>query len=398
MASLSLASAWTWLLLIVAGLAVIAAVSLGTFWVYLWVRYVPKVARMFQQPPMFRPLVTDPDPGGEDVRFLTADGLELAGTYYPAETPNRAGVVVFCHEFLGDRHSAYNYVGHLRARGFDLFAFDFRNHGESASEPGLVQLQWLSDRELTDLHAALAYVRSRPDADPAGVGLFGVSRGGATALFVTAEDPGIWGVATDGAFPTRSTMLAYVHKWAIILVKPWSIRIMPGFVYRWVAWSARVYTERRLNRVFPRLESMIGKIPPRPWLAIHGANDSYIGPDIARELIGLAGRGAPVELWLVPKAKHNRCREVAPEAYRDRVAGFFTAHAPRRATPTPEVTAASPPLNIAVSSSRREPAESRVAVEVHLTPPPPASRADSLIAGTAASASLGTGSGAADLR
>jgi pimeloyl-ACP methyl ester carboxylesterase len=330
MALFALAPPLVWLLVILASVAAFAALGLGLFWVYIWVRYVPKVARMFQQPPMFRPLVSDPDPGGEDVRFRTTDGLELAGTYYRAETPSRIGVVVFCHEFLGDRHSAYAYVGKLRARGFDLFVFDFRNHGDSQAEPGLVQLQWLSDRELNDLRAALAYVRSRPDADAAGVGLFGVSRGGSTALYVTAEDPGVWAVATDGAYPTRSTMLSYVHKWAIILVKPWSIAIMPRFVYRWVAWSARVYTERRLNRVFPRLESMIGKIPPRPWLAIHGANDSYIGPEIARELIGLAGPGAPVDVWFVPKAKHNRCREVAPEAYHERLASFFLSHAPRR--------------------------------------------------------------------
>ena len=55
----------------------------------------------------------------------------------------------------------------LRSLGFDLFSFDFRNHGESAAEAGLIQLQWLSDRELTDLRAALAYLRTRPDADPA---------------------------------------------------------------------------------------------------------------------------------------------------------------------------------------------------------------------------------------
>ena len=331
MASLTLASLLVWSLWILAGLIVVPAVALGLFWFYIWVRYVPKVADMFQQPPIFRPLVSSADPGGEDVRFLTTDGLELVGSYYRAKTPNRVGTIVFCHEFLGDRHSAYAYVGHLRSSGFDLFTFDFRNHGESEAEPGLVQLQWLSDRELTDLRAALTYLRGRADYDPAGLGLFGVSRGGGSALFVTAEDPGIWGVATDGAFPTRTTMLAYVSRFAPILVHRWSLKFMPSFIPRLVAWSARIRTERQLNRVFPRLESMIPKIPPRPWLAIHGARDSYIGPDIARDLVRRAGPRAPFELWLVPKAKHNRCREIDPEGYRDRVTSFFIRYAPRRA-------------------------------------------------------------------
>ena len=80
----------------------------------------------------------------------------------------RAGVVVFCHEFLGDRWSFQPYTDGLRDLGFDLFTFDFRNHGTSATEPGYEPLQWVSDREVRDLRAALAYLRSRPDRDPAG--------------------------------------------------------------------------------------------------------------------------------------------------------------------------------------------------------------------------------------
>jgi hypothetical protein len=66
---------------------------------------------------------------------------------------------------------------------------------------------------------------------------------------------------------------------------------------------------------------------------IHGEKDSYIGPDIARALLAVAGE--PKELWIVSKAKHNRCREVAGEAYSDRVAGFFLANAPRVTKPVP---------------------------------------------------------------
>jgi pimeloyl-ACP methyl ester carboxylesterase len=128
-------------------------------------------------------------------------------------------------------------------------------------------------------------------------------------------------------------MLAYVHRWAKILVAPWSQRIMPKFVYRWVAWSSRVYTERQLGRVFPRLESVVKQIPPRPWLAIHGEKDSYIGPEIAADLVRRTGAGAPTELWVVPRAKHNRCREADPEGYRRRVAEFFTRSAPRVVRP-----------------------------------------------------------------
>jgi hypothetical protein len=43
-------------------------------------------------------------------------------------------------------------------------------------------------------------------------------------------------------------------------------------------------------------------------------------------------------LWIVRKAKHNRCREVDPCGYRERVEGFFRRFAPRRpaAPPAPD--------------------------------------------------------------
>ena len=82
------------------------------------------------------------------------------------------GVVVFCHEYLSDRWSASRYADYLRDLGFDLFSFDFRSHGESESDPPYSPLQWVTDHELADLDEALAYLSSRPDADPAGVALF----------------------------------------------------------------------------------------------------------------------------------------------------------------------------------------------------------------------------------
>ncbi len=45
-------------------------------------------------------------------------------------------MIVYCHEYLSDRWSYHPYVDHLRDLGFDLFTFDFRNHGESENEPG----------------------------------------------------------------------------------------------------------------------------------------------------------------------------------------------------------------------------------------------------------------------
>src|SRR5262249_42927257 len=158
--------------------------------------------------------------------------LRLSGSYLRARTDQRAGVFVYCHEYLSDRWSFDPYIDHLRDHGFDLFAFDFRGHGTSASEPGYSPMHWASDREVRDLRAALAYLRSRPGHDSAGFGLFGVSRGGTTALLVAARERDVWGVVTDGAFPTTGMMVSFSLRWTELYIKsPFLQRLIPRWLY-----------------------------------------------------------------------------------------------------------------------------------------------------------------------
>lgn len=321
-------------LLIAAGIFVLVLVA---FLLYIWVKYSPIIARIFEESPVFKPPKAEPLTGGDEVRFPTADGLTLTGTYLKTSAPSRAGVIVFCHEFLGNRGSAALYGGFIQELGFDLFSFDFRNHGDSDPEPAYTGLQWASSRETRDLKAALAYLRNRDDADPAGVGLFGISRGGSAAISVASRDPRVWGVLTDGAFGTKTTMLSYMRRWAEIYVSNEHLwRLLPNWFYHFAGWCARKKTERRLSRKFLDVERDIARIAPRPLLMIHGDKDNYIGPDIARALFAMARD--PKELWVVPKAKHNRCREVDPVGYRERVSSFFRRFAPRRPPSTPNAT------------------------------------------------------------
>ena len=70
---------------------------------------------------------------GERVTFPTTNGLDLCGRIYrQVHTPPR-GVILFCPEMEGDSTSAMFYCEGLLSAGFDVFAFDFRNQGESES-------------------------------------------------------------------------------------------------------------------------------------------------------------------------------------------------------------------------------------------------------------------------
>ena len=82
----------------------------------------------------------------------------------------------------------------------------------------------------------------------------------------------------------------------------------------------------------------MARLAPRPWLMIHGERDTYIGPEIAQRPV--RSRQGPKELWLVPEAKHNRCRETDPDAYAAQAPGFSRTIRPRRplAAPTEVVS------------------------------------------------------------
>ena len=301
---------------------------------YLSIKYTPEIVRKFELQPLFVPLRIGPLEMGEPVNFRSLDGIRLSGRYLRARTAKRVGVLVYCHEYLSDCWSFHPYVDYLRDLGYDIFAFDFRNHGTSARDPSYHPLQWTSDREVADLRAALQYLRARPDHDSAGFGLFGVSRGGTTALIAAVDEPDVWGIITDGAFPTRLTMVTYIIRWSEIYVRsPLLLSVVPMWLYNLLARVGRRRSERRHNCCFLEVETAVRRLGLRPWLMIHGERDAYIGPDIARALFD-CGRG-PKELWLVPEAKHNRCREREPEAYTARILDFLDRIGPRRLNPIP---------------------------------------------------------------
>nr|WP_303652493.1 alpha/beta fold hydrolase [Paludisphaera mucosa] len=317
------------MLIALAVLATIPVVALGGFLVATIWLYCPVIRRIFEDRPVFQPLKVKPDDLGEPAAFASSDGLTLRGSYFKARTDARVGVLVFCHEFLSDRWSYAPYLDHLRDRGFDVFSFDFRSHGASAVDPAYEPLQYASNHEVDDLRSALAYLRSRPDRDLSGYGLFGVSRGGGAALLVAADEPDVWGVVTDGAFPTRGTMTSYIVRWAEIYVRcRWFLALVPRFIFATLGDVARAGTERTRNCHYPSVERAVARLTPRPWLQIHGQRDVYIGTDIAHEFFARARE--PKEQWMVADAKHNRCRESAPEAYAWRLGAYVDRHAPRR--------------------------------------------------------------------
>ena len=287
-------------------------------------RYLHHLVRIFQEKPLFIAPRGQPIPEAEDVRFRTPDGLTLAGCYLRGVRPRR-GVILFGLEFGSNRWSCLPYCEHLLEAGYDVFSFETRGQGDSECQPGYEPLQWVTDFEVSDAKAALAYLKGRPDADPHGVGFFGISKGAGAGLFAAVGDPHVRCCVTDGVFGVYTTLVPYMRHWFRIYNNRLLIQaLIPTWYYGMVGLSGLRRVQRVRGCRFPLLEKVLPRLAPRPLLMIHGGADTYIKPEMARALFARAQE--PKELWVVEGAKHNQALVTHGEEYRRRVREFFDKH------------------------------------------------------------------------
>jgi pimeloyl-ACP methyl ester carboxylesterase len=318
---------WLGIGLILGAILTIALLALVIF-IYLRWNYLEHVIRIFQEKPIFIIPRGQPVPDAEEIHFPTAGGLTLCGSYFRASTTNawkRHGVILFGLEYGSNRWSCLPYCENLLANGFDVFTFECRNQGDSDAQPDYEPLQWVTNHEVEDFHAALNYLKSRSDGDPRGIGFFGISKGGGAGLLAAARDPYVRCFVTDGIFATHATMVPYMRRWiSIYSDRYWIQELLPTCFYSWMGYAGL----RRIGRIrgckFPYLERAMAKLSPRPLLMIHGGSDTYIKPDMARKIFEHAR--PPKEFWLVEGAKHNQAIQVAGEEYQQRVLEFFLEH------------------------------------------------------------------------
>jgi hypothetical protein len=87
---------------------------------------------------------------------------------------------------------------------------------------------------MIDFQTAIAYLKSRADRDPRGVGLFGLSKGASAGLMLAAQDEYVRCFVVDGVFATVTTMVPYMKQFVLIYTKmPWMIPLLPDWYLRY---------------------------------------------------------------------------------------------------------------------------------------------------------------------
>ena len=246
----------------------------------------------------------EPIEEGEEVRFETQDGSVLSGTHLHRLTEASRGTIVYSHELNGDRWNALAYVEHLRAEGFDVFTFDYRNHGRNESQCRWDDAFAVTEVDVADLRAAIHAAMAKSSQKDPVVGIVGVGKGAAIALCTANEEPAVRGLLLD------------------------SIQPLPGTAVSGHSGNKRCVWSRFFNRFLRRSPANpidVALAAPNvrvPVLFVHGRNDVHVSLDAVRTLASqVAGQ---CQLWVVPGARHAEAIQVDRTSYRRRSVRFLT--------------------------------------------------------------------------
>ena len=299
---------------IIVGVIIICAIVLSEVIMHLVL--VPRIVSHFERMPNFKVEPGEPDEIALPVSFTTSDGLNLQACHYHHDDEPPRGVIVFCHELKGNRWTGIRYCHALYHAGFDILAFDFRNHGDSDHQPGYQPLHWATDYEIEDVLSAIRYVKESPELRHLPIGLFGVSRGGTAALVAAERVRDVECLVCDSTFSVDSLMAHHAKRWAELFVSPSILKLVPDWHVRRTLILVRNRSQKRRGVNYANVEQEIYKLRDRSILFVAGGSDTYVPSTIADELQQRIGAG---EVWKVPKAKHNKPREIATEEYDRRV-------------------------------------------------------------------------------
>jgi uncharacterized protein len=245
-----------------------------------------------------RAVVPTPNLGAahEDVSFTTSDGLRLEGWFVPSR--NGATVIAFPGRSGPQKHARM-----LVANGYGVLLFDRRGEGASEGDPNT--FGWVGDR---DLHAATAYLRSRPDVDPDRIGGIGLSVGGEMLIHAAAHSDAFKAIVSEGAsgqsirdqFVNTSTLDAILGYSAVTAATALFTSTMPP----------------------PTLKSEVAKLAPTAAYFVYGENGQGGSEEKPNKLL-YSSAHAPKQIWEVPNGQHIAGITTEPAEYERRVIGFF---------------------------------------------------------------------------
>ncbi len=236
----------------------------------------------------------------EEIHIPATNHTVLYGWWIPGK--KTAPTIVLIHGWGRNASRMMPYIRNLHETGYNLIAFDSRNHGSSDKDDFSTMLKFSED-----IRSVIDYGLEKGLIHNDRLGLIGLSIGGAASIHAAAHDERIRAVITVGAFANPEE----------VMVKQLKDHHIPSpFI-----WLTLRYLENKVGFKFSDIAPCKHIRKSRASiLLIHGKNDVTVPFEQAEKLYR-AGIDDKVHLWSLPGRGHSDCHH--ENGFWDKVNSFL---------------------------------------------------------------------------
>jgi len=241
----------------------------------------------------------------DEIQIPAKSGGQLNGWWIPASPHNPTLILI--HGWGRDLSRMLPYIRALHPLGYNLLAFDARNHGDSSPIPHPTVGTFSEDAL-----AAVDFISHSDGVSSREIGILGLSIGGGAAINTAGWDKRVKSVVTIGALShPKEVMNLEFQK-----------RKIPAFIASFLFGYMKLRFGINFDKIAPIYNiSRAGA----DILLIHGDQDETI-PLAQGQSLAAAGNPEKSQLWIVPGKGHSDC-DSHPQFW-EKVGAFLQATLP----------------------------------------------------------------------
>jgi pimeloyl-ACP methyl ester carboxylesterase len=245
------------------------------------------IERMYQYEK--KPHLVTPDKhkiGFEEIHIPSVKDSQLFGWWIP--TSPDAPTLILLHGWGRNLSRMMPYIQKLHPLGYNLLAFDARNHGSSSPEKHLTVGTFSED-----ILAVVDFLGISDLTSSDSIGVLGLSSGGGAAINAAGWDARIKSVVTVGAISHPVAVMNYEFQ----------KRHIPNFIVGAILWYMRLRFRLDFDKIAPVKNIAQANAA---FLLIHGDEDETV-PLAQGQALVKAGNPTQTRLWVVPGKGHSNC-------------------------------------------------------------------------------------------
>ncbi len=266
------------------------------------------------------------------VQFYS-ENIDMAGVLCVPDNltvgETRPGIVM-CHGFTAVKEVILPEIAQRLAQlGYVVLTFDYRFLGASGGEP---RRQIIPMRQIEDIRNAVTFLQNQPEVNPARLGLFGVSLGGANVSYAAGVEErvkatvSVCGIGDCGRWirdachfwEWRALLqrlkddqerriltgeLEYVQANEIVPEPESTTKLFGQILDQYPQWSREITLSSGLPMIDYRPESVVSNISPRAILWLHGDADERVSMEESQSMYATASE--PKEIVILPGLGHS---------------------------------------------------------------------------------------------